>query len=120
MEILALLVILWLMLASLYGSIWLVVSLRRRSEFARRSSAVSLTGRSSHRGRGVPQRTSEVEMLRAQVQHLRTEVYALSVTPPPIEKSRARRHRSGVSTDLPRVLRRQVREVRSTRHPLGI
>jgi hypothetical protein len=60
---------------------------------------------------------SEVEMLREQVETLRTEIASLSTrgqrdrTPP------AKRYRTGSYTDLPRHLRRQVREVRNERRP---
>jgi hypothetical protein len=64
---------------------------------------------------------SEVDMLRAQVEHLRTEVVALSETAATrTERPRTRRYQTGVYADLPRMLRRHVKEVRDVRHPLGI
>ena len=59
---------------------------------------------------------SEVDMLRAQVEHLRSELSALATAPVRREAgSRSRRYRPGVYTELPRSLRRQVHEVRSGR-----
>ena len=58
-------------------------------------------------------------MLRMQVETLRSEMSALNGAPRG-EKARLRRYRSGVYTDLPRTLRRQVREVRNFRHPIGV
>jgi hypothetical protein len=63
---------------------------------------------------------SEVDMLRAQVEHLRTEVTALSGSSVRPEKPRIKRYRTGAYTDLPRMLRRHVREARNLRHPLGV
>jgi hypothetical protein len=60
--------------------------------------------------------SSEVDMLRAQVEELRSEIAALSSAPggrP--DRPRMRRHGIGVYTYLPRLLRRQVREIRSVR-----
>ena len=62
---------------------------------------------------------SEVDMLRAQVEELRSEIAALSGSggsrP---DRPRLRRYGIGVYTHLPRLLRRQVREVRSVRRHL--
>ncbi len=63
---------------------------------------------------------SEVDMLRAQVEHLRTEVASLSETATRQERSRTRRYQTGVYADLPRMLRRHVKEARNERHPLGV
>jgi hypothetical protein len=62
---------------------------------------------------------SEVDMLRVQVETLRSEMSALNGGPRG-ERARLRRYRLGQYTDLPRTLRRQVREVRSFRHPIGV
>ena len=62
---------------------------------------------------------SEVDTLRLQVETLRSEMSALSGMPRS-EKARLRRYASGQYTDLPRSLRRQVREVRNYRHPIGV
>jgi hypothetical protein len=59
---------------------------------------------------------SEVDLLRAQVEELRTELAALSSSPATRpERPRLRRHGIGLYTYLPPALRRQVREVRSSR-----
>jgi hypothetical protein len=63
---------------------------------------------------------SEVDFLRQQVEHLRTEVVALSGNGERFERPVLRRYRTGVYTHLPRPLRRQVKELRSIRHPLGV
>jgi len=59
-----------------------------------------------------PQAT-EVDFLRAQVEHLRSEIYALaSEQPRRSERPKQRRYSTGNYTHLPRTLRRQVNEVR--------
>jgi hypothetical protein len=64
---------------------------------------------------------AEVSMLRAQVEHLRSELVALSSnTASKADRPRSRRSRIFHYTDLPRPLRRQVREVRSVRRPARI
>jgi len=79
-----------------------------------------------HAGQGVireirPQASlfSEVDMLRAQVEELRSEIAALSgpAAGRP-DRPRLRRYGIGVYTHLPRLLRRQVREIRSVRRHL--
>jgi hypothetical protein len=57
---------------------------------------------------------AEVSMLRAQVEHLRSELVALTHSAERAERARARRLRTGPYKDLPRPLRRQVHEVRSS------
>jgi hypothetical protein len=57
--------------------------------------------------------TSEVDLLRAQVEHLRTELSALSETRGVTDRPRMRRYGPGSYSHLPRPLRRSVREVRS-------
>jgi hypothetical protein len=59
---------------------------------------------------------SEVDMLRAQVEHLRSEIVALSSEPPRQERSQSRRYQTGPYAYLPRDLRREVHRVRSIRH----
>ena len=58
---------------------------------------------------------SEVDLLRMQVEKLRTEIVTLSGTRERFEKSRVRRYRTGVYSYLPPILRRQVSEVRQSR-----
>lgn len=63
---------------------------------------------------------SEVDLLRAQVERLRSEIVALSgaTNADWLDRPRVRRYRTGAYTYLPRMLRRHVREVRSFRRPL--
>jgi hypothetical protein len=62
-------------------------------------------------------RPTEVDYLRAEVQHLRSEITALSYDQPAVpagrqDRPKQRRYRTGNYTQLPRVLRRQVKEAR--------
>lgn len=64
-------------------------------------------------------RPTEVDYLRAEVQHLRSEINALSYDAPAgpapagrQDRPKQRRYRTGNYTQLPRVLRRQVKEAR--------
>jgi hypothetical protein len=58
---------------------------------------------------------TEVDFLRAQVEHLRSEVNALSSNPERFERPQQRRYRTGNYTHLPRTLKRQVNEARDFR-----
>ncbi len=58
---------------------------------------------------------SEVDFLRAQVEHLRSEVNALSSNPERFERPQQRRYITGNYTHLPRTLKRQVNEARDYR-----
>lgn len=58
---------------------------------------------------------SEVDFLRAEVQHLRSEIFALSAEQPRQMRPKQRRYRTGATSHLPRTLRRQVNEVRGFR-----
>ena len=60
---------------------------------------------------------SEVDMLRAQIEHLRSEVVALSGGSARGERPQQRRYLTGPYAYLPRELRREVHKVRSIRHP---
>jgi hypothetical protein len=60
---------------------------------------------------------SEVDYLRAQLDQLRSELFAVATpVPPRFERPRLRRYRTGVYSHLPRDLRRHVKEVRQLRH----
>jgi hypothetical protein len=119
LEVLVIIAAVWLMLLGIYGGYSLVGGSRRR-RVHRNQAAVSPAQipvrPAAPRPTASPALASEVEMLRAQVQHLRSEVVALSGEPPPDARPRIRRYRAGAYTDLPRTLRRQVRQVRSVRH----
>jgi hypothetical protein len=115
-QILVIIVAFWLLLVGAYGGLTL---LSARNKTNRRRAALQPP---TQRGEGAPLGGlfSEVDMLRAQVEHLRTEVVALSETATRHEKPRTRRYQTGVYSDLPRMLRRHVKEARSERHPLGV
>ena len=130
-EILVIIVAFWLILVGGYGGMTLLNGSHKRPAAGRRVAPPAPRVRiSSEFGQqplpGAPASTqlgglfSEVDMLRAQVEHLRTEVVALSDVATRYEKPRTRRYRTGVYSDLPRLLRRQVKEVRSIRHPLSV
>jgi hypothetical protein len=59
-------------------------------------------------------RPTEVDVLRAQVQHLRSEIVAMSSDGEPVrqDRPRQRRYRTGNYTHLPRKLTRQMNEAR--------
>ena len=125
MEILAIIVAFWLLLVGIYGGTSLAGSSRRRKQTARRNAGLRSAAVAARTGAPADQPVlgglfSEVDMLRAQVEHLRTEVTALSGTAVRQEKPRIKRYRTGAYTDLPRMLRRHVREARNLRHPLGV
>jgi hypothetical protein len=125
LEILAIIVAFWLLLVGIYGGISLTSSGRRHRRAAHRNAGLRSAAVSARTGAAADQPVlgglfSEVDMLRAQVEHLRSEVTALSGAPVRPEKARIKRYRTGAYTDLPRMLRRHVREARSLRHPLGV
>jgi hypothetical protein len=62
---------------------------------------------------------SEVDTLRIQVESLRAEMTALT-TGSRSDRAKLRPYRSSQYAQLPRPLRRQVREVRNFRHPISI
>lgn len=118
METLVLIVAFWLILVGAYGAITLrqrpqekAVAPLPRARARPADLPAAPARRDWQRGRtAVP---SEVDLLRAQVEHLRTEVLALAGSPPP--RHRVRRQRPSPEAELPRPLRRQVREARSRR-----
>jgi hypothetical protein len=127
-EILVIIVAFWLLLVGAYGGLTL---LNGRSKTARGRTPglprvrIANWGTTPRQGSDEARAPlgglfSEVDMLRAQVEHLRTEVVALSETATRHERPRTRRYQTGVYADLPRMLRRHVKEVRNIRHPLGI
>ena len=125
MEILAIIVAFWLLLVGIYGGLSLAGSSRRRRQATRRNATVRSAAVTARTGTTTDQPVlgglfSEVDMLRSQVEHLRSEVNALSGAPVRQEKPRIKRYRTGAYTDLPRMLRRHVREARNLRHPLGV
>jgi hypothetical protein len=129
-EILVIIVAFWLILVGGYGALTLLNGKAARPAARRAAAPAPRIRIAPQNGQqplpGAPAQTqlgglfSEVDMLRAQVEHLRTEVVALSDVATRYEKPRARRYRTGVYSDLPRLLRRQVKEVRHIRHPLSV
>jgi hypothetical protein len=117
-EILVIIVAFWLLLVGAYGG----MTLLNASSKERRRHASSKARQTGARSGEAPigGLFSEVDLLRAQVEHLRTEVVALSETAARHERPRTRRYQTGVYTELPRMLRRHVKEARNERHPLGI
>jgi len=123
LEIAAVIVGFWLVLVCIYVSLVLVAEVRRRQR-QKAQASIRSTAFSARTGTSTEQPVlgglfSEVDMLRIQVETLRSEMSALTGSPRS-EKARLRRHRLGQYTDLPRTLRRQVREVRNFRHPIGV
>ena len=119
MEILVIIVAFWLLLVGAYGGLSLFSAHTRQQRL--RGASPSRTVRSDDASAPLGGLFSEVDVLRAQVEHLRTEVVALSETATRRERSRTRRYQTGVVyTELPRMLRRHVKEARHERHPLGI
>jgi len=104
----------------MYGAISL---LRGQPQTAKRETHRHVPRRSAQQHgvvREVPEAPnailSEVDLLRAQVRHLRSEVFAMAGNPPePVEKKTSRRYRAGANSDLPRPLRRHLRETRGVR-----
>ena len=122
MGILVIIVAFWLMLVGIYGGLSLMNSGRRRRERTHHSSTVRSAAVAA---RGVSKDQpvlgglfSEVDMLRVQVEDLRSQVVALSGSRQ--DRPRMRRYATGVYSDLPPVLRRHVKEVRSIRHPVHV
>ena len=122
MEILALLAGLWTAFVVVYGGLSARAAFRRQQLEKQQQASIrsqAFTRRSSTDQPVLGGLFSEVDMLRLQIETLRSEMSALS-TAPRSEKARLRRYRSGLYTDLPRSLRRQVREVRNFRRPIGV
>ena len=124
MEIVAVLVGFWLILVGIYVGLILVAAYRRRQRTKAQTATIRSGAFSARTGTSTEQPVlgglfSEVDLLRVQVETLRSEMSALNGAPRG-EKARLRKYRSHVYTDLPRTLRRQVREVRNFRHPIGV
>jgi len=128
LEVFVIIVAFWLILVGVYGGLSLVNSGRKQRPLQRSLPAASARPRPLPRpaadGRisdaALGGLFSEVDVLRAQVEHLRTEVVALTDAATRFERPRLRRHRTGVYTQLPRILRRQVREARFVRHTASV
>ena len=123
METVVLIIALWLILVGVYGALSLLSGPPRQAQ-----------GRPQRRAKARPAQSqqyvqsydydlerdasgailSEVDLLRAQVRHLRSEVFAMSGTPQE-DKSANKPKRYRGQTDLPRPLRRHLRETRGVR-----
>jgi hypothetical protein len=120
-EIFVIIVAFWLLLVGAYGGLNLLSARSKEQRRPGASTAVRFRADGTEDIAPLGGLFSEVDMLRAQVEHLRTEVVALSETATRHERPRTRRYQSGVVyTELPRMLRRHVKEVRHERHPLGV
>ena len=123
LEILAVIVGFWLVLITLYIALALVAAYRRRRQSKQqasiRSAAFSARTGTSREQPVLGGLFSEVDMLRIQVETLRSEMSALNGAPRG-EKARLRRYRSGQYIELPVTLRRHVREVRNYRRPISV
>jgi hypothetical protein len=118
-EILVVIVAFWLLLVGAYGGLSLLSA--RSKENRRQGQSSARVGRQETKDASpIGGLFSEVDLLRAQVEHLRTEVVALSETATRHERPRTKRYQTGVYTELPRMLRRHVKEARHERHPLGV
>ncbi len=122
MEILVIIVAFCLVVVGGYGAL----ALRRGGSFQRGSKAAPRVRIEDWESHGSEQRAtplgglfSEVDLLRAQVEHLRTEVVALSDVAAQRERPRTRRYNTGIYAELPRMLRRHVKAARIVRHPIS-
>jgi hypothetical protein len=123
LEILAAIAGLWMLLLGAY-SIVAVANSRRGRASAMQRAGIRSAAFSARMGVSTEQGVlgglfSEVDTLRLQVETLRSEVSALHGDPG-VEKAHLRRYRAGQYTELPRRLRRQVREVRNFHRPLEV
>jgi len=124
LEILAAIAGFWLVLLGAYVVLIAGEAQRRREQQEHQQARIRSAAFSARRGASTDQPVlgglfSEVDTLRLQVETLRSEMSALNGDTRG-EKARLRRYRSGQYTELPRTLRRHVREVRSFRHPLRV
>ncbi len=144
MEILVVIVAFWLVILGVYGALPFLrgrgfgaaerprVRVERRPTPLRQGGRAPLTfasqpdelpastGALSSRGPQVAGLFSEVDLLRAQVQQLRSEIGGQASFGTWGEKQRTRSHPTGVSAQLPTDLRRHVQEVRNTRRYMSL
>ena len=129
METVVLVIALWLILVGIYGALSLLSGAPKQSQprAQRRPKAAQTRPSAPHVERyGAPVNIeqdapnailSEVDLLRAQVRHLRSEIFAMA-DKPQVETqigsaTRPKRYRG--QSDLPRPLRRHLRETREIR-----
>ena len=144
MEILVVIVAFWLVILGVYGALPLFkgrgiggaerprVRVERRPTPLRQggrtlpaaaaspNELAASTGALSPRGPQVAGLFSEVDLLRAQVEQLRSEIGGQASFGTWGEKQRTRSHPTGASAQLPTDLRRHVQEVRNTRRYMSL
>ena len=127
METVVLVIALWLILVGIYGALSLLSGSPAQAKsrlMPRRTGATQLEPPDAHaEPYGAPYDMehdasgailSEVDLLRAQVRHLRSEIFAMAdKVQVAAGGNKPRRYRG--QTDLPRPLRRHLRETRSVR-----
>jgi len=127
METVVLVIALWLILVGIYGALSLLSSapdgLQPRAQ--RRPKAAQVRPSAPHVERyGAPFNIeqdapnailSEVDLLRAQVRHLRSEIFAMADKPQLDVEPAGKPKRYRGQNDLPRPLRRHLRETRGVR-----
>ena len=121
METVVLVIALWLILVGIYGGLSLLSGPPRNAQprAQRRPKARQAAPQQYAQAYDLERDASgailsEVDLLRAQVRHLRSEVFAMSATPQE-DKPAAKPKRYRGQADLPRPLRRHFRETRGVR-----
>jgi hypothetical protein len=127
METVVLVIALWLILVGIYGALSLLSGAPKGSQprAQRRPKAAQMRPSAPHVERyGAPFNIeqdapsailSEVDLLRAQVRHLRSEIFAMADKPQADVEPAGKPKRYRGQNDLPRPLRRHLRETRSVR-----
>jgi len=126
METVVLVIALWLILVGIYGALSLLSGTPKGQPRAqRRPRAAQVRESAPHVERyGAPFNMeqdapnailSEVDLLRAQVRHLRSEIFAMADKPQPEIGSASKPKRYRGQPELPRPLRRHLRENRGVR-----
>ena len=127
METVVLVIALWLILVGIYGALSLLTGTAKESQprAQRRPKAAQTRPSAPHVERyGAPFNIeqdapsailSEVDLLRAQVRHLRSEIFAMADKPQADVEPAGKPKRYRGQNDLPRPLRRHLRETRSVR-----
>jgi hypothetical protein len=125
METVILVIALWLILVGVYGALSLLSGTPKQARRQRQPRSTKMRPSAPHiEPYGAPYDLeqdasgailSEVDLLRAQVRHLRSEIFAMA-DKPQVEiggANKPKRYRG--QTELPRPLRRHLRETRGVR-----
>jgi hypothetical protein len=127
METVVLVIALWLILVGIYGALSLLSGAPKGSQprAQRRPRAAQMRASAPHvEAYGAPYDMeqdapnailSEVDLLRAQVRHLRSEIFAMADKPASFDDKANKPKRYRGQNDLPRPLRRHLRETRGVR-----